>query len=48
MIGQNRHIDLECSTRLSFSNKRKMLDILNNYDGPTYVNIKYGHVINFN
>ena len=28
--------------------KELLLDIFNNYDGPTYVNIKYVNAINFN
>ena len=39
---------LNIFVRLHIWANRRLLDIFNNYDWPTYKNIKYVHAINFN
>ena len=48
MIANFKLIWLNIFVRLHIWASGSLLDIFNNYDGPTYVNIKYAHAINFN
>ena len=48
MIANFELIRLSKFVKLHIWDSGRLVDIFNNYDGPTYVNINYVDAINFN